>query len=60
MLKRDKQNLVKRVTDLETSMDQQVNKIKVHYLQFYITIIILSYKYNMYIIRNGVINDHND
>ncbi len=31
MLKRDKQNLVKRVTDLETSMDQQVNKIKVQY-----------------------------
>ena len=29
MLKRDKQTLVKRVTDLETAMDQQVNKIKV-------------------------------
>lgn len=29
MLKRDNQTLVKRVTDLETAMDQQVNKIKV-------------------------------
>lgn len=31
MLKRDKQSLVKRVTDLETAMDQQVNKIKVQF-----------------------------
>ena len=30
MLKKDKQSLVKRVTDLETAMDQQVNKIKVN------------------------------
>ena len=32
MLKRDKQSLVKRVTDLETAMDQQVNIIKVQFL----------------------------
>ena len=38
MLKRDQQSLVKRVADLESAMDQQVNKIKVQStILFYVT-----------------------
>ena len=48
MLKRDQQSLVKRVTDLESAMDQQVNKIKVQYNTTLCNISLCEYYYYYY------------